>query len=148
MQVIFSRSFAALLESTGVTSNSLEPGVVNTGLSQGITDDPEMRQRLENGVPVEEGVKTHLFLAASSKAAGETGGNWEDCVDISKGLGKAKYLVAAPSLSRKMHDDLWKATEDFIHRVEHPDQATAGNETLGNETLVEPEPEAGASATA
>ena len=124
MQVIFSRSLAARLEGTGVTSNSLEPGVVNTGLSKGITDDPEMQKRLENGVSVEEGAKTHIFLAASAKAGGESGGNWEDCEDLSKGLGKAKYIVAAPSLSQKMHDDLWKATEEFIYRVEHPDTPT------------------------
>ena len=143
MQVIFSRSLAARLEGTGVTSNSLEPGVVNTGLSAGITDDPEMQKRLENGVSVEEGAKTHIFLAASAKAGVESGGNWEDCKDLSKGLGKAKYMLAAPSLSQKMHDDLWKATEAFIYRVEM-DKSAEGERVgapVAERDVVEPEPE-------
>ena len=42
-----------------------------------------------------------------------------DCVDLSKGIvGKSKYVVAASSLSKKMHTDLWVATEALIHRVE------------------------------
>ena len=164
MQVIFSRSLATRLEGTGVTSNSLEPGVVNTGLSKGITDDPEMQKRLENGVSVEEGAKTHIFLAASAKAGGESGGNWEDCEDLSKGLGKAKYIVAAPSLSQKMHDDLWTATEALLYRVEHPDIPTdmtlaqaayqmeeakrAEGEPVAEHGVVEPEPEPEAEADA
>eukprot|EP01048_Picozoa_sp_COSAG05_P009089 COSAG05_NODE_724_length_7726_cov_2.123771_2_plen_76_part_00 len=63
--------------STGVTSNSLEPGIVNTGLSKGITDDPKMKKRIEDGVTVEEGARTQIFLASSSKVTGESGGNWE-----------------------------------------------------------------------
>ena len=40
-----------------VVSSSLEPGVVATNLSAGITDNQAMRKRLENGISVEEGAK-------------------------------------------------------------------------------------------
>lgn len=149
MQVIFSRSLAARLEGTGVTSNSLEPGVVNTGLSQGITDDPAMRKRLENGVSVEEGARCQIFLAASGKASGESGGNWEDCEDISKGLAKAKYIVAAPFLSQKMHEGLWKATEELISSLEQntpSGDGTREGEPSAEPDTAEPEPEAEAAA--
>ena len=73
-----------------------------------------MRAQLENGVSVEEGAKTHIYLAASSKISAETGGNFENCIDISKGLRKGKYLLAGLSLGKKMHSALWEATENFI----------------------------------
>ena len=58
LQVVFSEA-SKTVEGTGITSNSLEPGIVKTGLSATITDDPAMRRRLENGISVEEGSKTH-----------------------------------------------------------------------------------------
>eukprot|EP01050_Picozoa_sp_SAG11_P013166 SAG11_NODE_1519_length_4759_cov_2.821030_3_plen_580_part_00 len=142
MQMIFSRTFAMRLEGTGVTSNSLEPGIVNTGLSHGITDDPAMQKRIQNGVSVEEGARTHIYLAASGKVTGETGGNWEDCIDLSKGLKKGKYLLAAPSLGRKMNDELWAATEDLITQILARNSVVALDPAP--EPELEPTPECGA----
>ena len=86
MQVVFSRELGERLKGTGVTSNSLEPGIVKTGLSKGITDDPAMRKRLENGVSVEEGAQTHIHLAscADSSVTGITSEHWQDCAIISQ----------------------------------------------------------------
>ena len=36
-----------------------------------------MKKRIEDGVTVEEGARTQIFLASSSKITGESGGNWE-----------------------------------------------------------------------
>ena len=60
LQVVFSLALNQRLDGTGVTSNSLEPGIVATNLSKGITDNPAMRQPLEQGVSVEEGDRTSL----------------------------------------------------------------------------------------
>lgn len=117
MQVIFSRELNERLSGTGVISNSLEPGVVKTGLSSGITDDPAMRARLENGVSVEVGARTSIFLCASMKAQ-QGGGNYENCEDISHGLAKAKYLLAAHSLRRTMGPRLWADSEALIAKYE------------------------------
>ena len=51
-----------------VTTNSIEPGVVATNLSKGITDSWLMRKRLEAGITVEEGARTQVAVAASMHA--------------------------------------------------------------------------------
>ncbi len=119
MQVVFSRELDERLQGTGVTSNSLEPGVVKTGLAAGITDDPAMRARLEQGVSVEVGARTSIFLCASLQVQ-HGGGNYADCQDLSLGLGRAKYLLAAHSLRRSMGPRLWEATEALIAALSAP----------------------------
>ena len=114
MQVVFSRELNTRLEGTGVTSNSLEPGIVATNLSAGITDDPAMKKRLEQGVSVEEGAKTHIFLCASQQVNEKGGGNYESCKDISVGLQKFRYILAAHSLRTSVGAHLWDASERLI----------------------------------
>ena len=116
MQVIFSKELGSRLKGTGVTSNSLEPGIVKTGLSKGITDDPAMRKRLENGVSVEEGAKTHIHLASctDSTVTGITGEHWQDCAIISQGLSKFKYILASHNLRKSVGPKLWEASEKMI----------------------------------
>ena len=113
MQIVFSRELDARLQGTGVTSNSLEPGIVQTGLAAGITDDPAMRARLEQGVSVEVGARTSNFLCASMQVP-HGGGHYAECQDLSRGLAKVKYLLAAHSLRRSMGPLLWEATEALI----------------------------------
>jgi NAD(P)-dependent dehydrogenase (short-subunit alcohol dehydrogenase family) len=115
-QVVFSRELNRRLQGTGVTSNSLEPGVVATNLSKGVTDDPAMRKRLEQGVSVEEGARTQIFLAASVKVDGKGGGNWVDCEDVSTGPGKLRYVASAHSLRASMDEALWAASEALIEK--------------------------------
>jgi NAD(P)-dependent dehydrogenase (short-subunit alcohol dehydrogenase family) len=114
LQVIWSRELAHRLEGKNVTSNSLEPGIVKTSLSEGITDDPAMKRKLENGVSVEEGVKTHLKLAISDEVSGTSGEHWEKCKIISKGLSKFKYILAAHDLRASVGPKLWTFTEELI----------------------------------
>jgi NAD(P)-dependent dehydrogenase (short-subunit alcohol dehydrogenase family) len=113
MQVVFSRELNERLQGTGVISNSLEPGIVNTGLARGITDDPAMRARIEQGVSVEVGARTSVFLCASMQAQ-QGGGNYADCQDVSRGLARARYLLAAHSLRRSVGPPLWDASSALI----------------------------------
>lgn len=114
MSVILSRELAHRLEGAGVTSNSLEPGIVKTSLSEGITDDPDMKRRLENGVSVEEGVKTHVHLATSDEVSGVTAQHWEKSRIISQGFQKFKYLIAAHDLRASVGPRLWKHLEAML----------------------------------
>ena len=116
MQVVFSRELNKRLEGTNVTSNSLEPGIVATNLSKGITDNPAMKNRIENGVRVEEGAKTQIFLCSSFKVHGKGGGNYIDCVDNSKGMLKFKYILAAHSLRHSVDAHLWEESEALIQK--------------------------------
>jgi len=63
--VLFTRSLAGKLNGTGVTINSLHPGVVNTKL---------LRKSYDlDGTNVEEGAQTSVFLASSPKVEGVSG---------------------------------------------------------------------------
>ena len=61
-----------------VTTNSIEPGVVATNLSKGITDSWAMRKRLENGTTVEKGARTQVLVAAHRSLVGLTGLHFKD----------------------------------------------------------------------
>jgi NAD(P)-dependent dehydrogenase (short-subunit alcohol dehydrogenase family) len=98
MQLVFSRELNTRLQGTGVTSNSLKPGVVATNLSKGITDDRAMPARLENGVSVQKAATTQISLCGSGALAGRGGGNDVDGADVSTGVGKLRDALAAPSL--------------------------------------------------
>ena len=114
MQVVFSRELNERLSGTGVTSNSLEPGVVATNLSKGITDDPNMKRKVEQGVSVEEGAQTHIFLSSSLQVSGKGGGNYQNSKDISVGMKKFRYILAAHSLRKSVGAHLWDASEELI----------------------------------
>ena len=114
MQIVFSRELNARLAGTGVTSNSLEPGVVATSLSKGITDDPQMRARLENGVSVDVGARTQSFLCGAGAVDGHGGGHWVDCEDVSTGSARGRSVFAAHSLRGDAGPLLWQGTERLI----------------------------------
>ena len=120
MQIVFSRELNRRLEGTNVTSNSLEPGIVATNLSEGITDSASMKQTIENGVSVEEGAKTQIFLCGSFKVHGKGGGNYVDCVDNAKGMLKFKYILAAHSLRHSVDAHLWQESEALIQSHSSP----------------------------
>jgi hypothetical protein len=84
---------------------------VATSLSKGITDDPAMARRLENGVCVEKGASTQVFLASSAACAGVTGEHWQDCAVISRGLATMRYLMAAHEFRASAGPRLWAFIE-------------------------------------
>ena len=114
----FSGELGERLKGTGSQVTVLNQ-VVKTCLSQGITDDPAMRKRLENGVSVEEGAQTQIHLASctDSSVAGVTGEHWQDCAVISRGLSKFKYIMAAHDLRKSVGPKLWQASEKMIAAV-------------------------------
>lgn len=42
------------------------------------------------------------------------GSHWQDCKDISQGVAKWRYLLAAHSIRSSMDDALWNASEALI----------------------------------
>ena len=80
-QIVYSHSLAARLAASSacVTSHSLEPGIVATGLSKGI-DDPMMRSKLERGVSPAEGAQTQIALASlpAADVVPSSGMHWKD----------------------------------------------------------------------
>lgn len=88
LQVLHSRELNARLQNLGVTSNSLEPGIVGgTGLTKNMMEG-SIKENIKKGISVEEGAKTQVFLAASDRVSGKGGGNYVECRDHSKGAGK------------------------------------------------------------
>ena len=114
MTVLFSRELGKRLQGTGVTSNSREPGIVKTHLSEGITDDPAMKKKLENGVSVEKGAETQVHLASSPAVSRVTSEHWLDCKVISHGIAKFRYIIAARHLRASMGPKLWDFTEKLL----------------------------------
>lgn len=116
-QVVHAQELARRLRAEGcrtVTVNSLEPGIVNTNLSAGITDDPAMAARLRNGLTVEEGARTHVFLAASAAVEGVAGKHFVQCRAISTTPYCSTFLLASRSLRPRMAGKLWAWTERLI----------------------------------
>ena len=103
-QIVYSRCLADSLKEFHITSNTCEPGIVNTNLSQGVTD-PNMKQNLQNGISPSDGAKTQIFLCTDEKIEGITKKNFENCEPIHK----MKYILAAPSLSVAYRD--WETLE-------------------------------------
>ena len=75
--VLFTRELARRLSGSGVTANCLHPGVVASRLGQpraGDGGDPSAASFLSsNGITVEEGAETVVYLASSPEAAQMTG---------------------------------------------------------------------------
>lgn len=75
--VLFTRELARRLSGSGVTANCLHPGVVASRLGQpraGDGGDPSAASFLSsNGITVEEGAKTIVYLASSPEATQVTG---------------------------------------------------------------------------
>lgn len=112
-QVIYSKELGKRLAGTGVVTHSLEPGIVNTPLSEGI-EDPSMKANLQKGITVEEGAKTHVHLATHPDVHKHNGEHWEKSKIISKGLSKMKYILAAHDLRASVGTKLWTFTEDML----------------------------------
>jgi NAD(P)-dependent dehydrogenase (short-subunit alcohol dehydrogenase family) len=96
-EVTFTYTLARNLEGTGLTSNCLHPGVVNTKLSRSAA--PGMAALTE-----EEGAQTTIWLALSPEVAGVSGKYFD-----------SRRPVRSSSLSydRGVQDRLWKMAEQL-----------------------------------
>ena len=80
--VLFTRELARRLKGTGVTANSLHPGLIATGLGQ--RDNRFLAIAIwlfmaVRGKPVEQGAKTIVYLASSPDVADVSGAYFQDC---------------------------------------------------------------------
>jgi NAD(P)-dependent dehydrogenase (short-subunit alcohol dehydrogenase family) len=76
MNILFANELARRLKGSGVTSNSLHPGLVSTGFGQnvkGILKEIVSFAVKRVGLTPEKGAETTLYLATSSEVSGVTG---------------------------------------------------------------------------
>ena len=116
MQVIFSRTLNRRLEGTGVTSYSLEPGIVATNLSTGITDNPMLRRRIEQGITVEEGAMTQIMLCGSSTLSDDGGSHWSECQDTSHTLSRWPFFSSSEGQRFDVESALWNASNALVEK--------------------------------
>ena len=109
--IMFSYALARRLAGTGVTTNALHPGFVNTGF--GHNGSALMRtvvglmQRVMALKP-EQGAETMVYLASSPEVAGKTGLYWEKCKPITS---------SAASMVVDDQERWWMASEAFLAKV-------------------------------
>ena len=115
--ILFTRELARRLEGTGVTANSLHPGVVASGFGRtygGVTSIVMRVAQLFMITP-EEGARTSVYLASSPEVEGVTGQYFDKCAP--KEPSRAALEVDAPAR-------LWTVSEEMT-RVREPVRASA-----------------------
>jgi retinol dehydrogenase-12 len=107
--ILFTRALAKRLAGTGVTANSLHPGMVATHLGQ----DNWFARVLGRaflavaGVPAAEGAKTSVYLATAAEVEGVSGGYYAKC--------RPAPLAAAPgALEDAIAERLWAVSEQLV----------------------------------
>ncbi|HEY3784290.1 MAG TPA: SDR family oxidoreductase [Steroidobacteraceae bacterium] len=107
--ILFTRALAARLTGSGVTANSLHPGIVATGLGQtnALASLAVRWIQALRGVPVEEGAKTTLFLATAPEVQHLTGGYYSDCRS-------APLLTAPEAVDDSVAERLWRVSEELV----------------------------------
>jgi NAD(P)-dependent dehydrogenase (short-subunit alcohol dehydrogenase family) len=107
--ILFANELARRLSSTGVTSNSLHPGVVATGWSRGNDTSGLLALGITLIRPFsltpEKGARTSVYLAASPEVAGVTGQYFVKCRP------KAPSAAAQDPTAAAM---LWSLSEEMV----------------------------------
>ena len=109
--ILFTRELAKRLEGTGVTANSLHPGVIASGFgrnNQGVFGFI-MRNLAGPFLGSEEsGARTSVYLATSPEVEGKTGLYWKSSRESTPTRSARDDEAAAK---------LWKASEELVERV-------------------------------
>ena len=105
--VLFTLELAERLKGTGITANSLHPGVVKTGIADKHTGKlVQLAWRIfewyQKAISVEEGAKTSIYLASSPEVEGETGKYYDLC----KHKWHSKY-----SQTEGLKEKVWELSE-------------------------------------
>jgi NAD(P)-dependent dehydrogenase (short-subunit alcohol dehydrogenase family) len=107
MNILFTNELARRLKGTGVTANSLHPGVVRTGFGKNngslMAFIMGLFQRF--GVSADEGAKTMVYLSSSLAVKGITGEYWYK--ERSKQANAEAYNEAAQA-------KLWRVSEELL----------------------------------
>jgi NAD(P)-dependent dehydrogenase (short-subunit alcohol dehydrogenase family) len=111
--ILFTRELAKRLESTGVTANSLHPGVIASGF--GHTYGGAISVVLKVVKPFlatpEEGAKTQVWLASSPEVEGITGNYFEKCAEAKP----SRRALEADAPAR-----LWEISEKLVGIAKPP----------------------------
>ncbi|MFC4638354.1 SDR family oxidoreductase [Deinococcus hohokamensis] len=104
MNVLFAAALARRLEGTGVTSNTLHPGLVRTGFGQDMTGPMRWLLGAANlfALSPAQGARTSVYLATSPDVRGVTGQYFEQCRP------KRPHALA---LDTAAQDRLWALSE-------------------------------------
>ncbi len=95
--VLFTQSLADKLNGTGVTVNALHPGVVNTKL---------LRKSYDlNGISVEEGAQTSVYLVSSPEVEGVSGKYFKNMQE---------RTASEFSQDRNLQDAFWKLSKEMV----------------------------------
>ena len=107
--VVFSNRLAAITAGTGVVSNALCPGLVDTNLLTGNRDfGPAYIERLKARMrPAQQGADIPLFLATADEAAAMSGGFFIRSV----GRGRQPVKVAQDG---QLAERLWRVSESLL----------------------------------
>ena len=129
MNVLFANALARRLRGTDVTSNSLHPGVVDTGFGKTSTGLNRLVSRAANlfSITPEKGAETSLYLATSPEVASVTG----------------QYFVKKKSAraNRAAYDEdaqerLWEVSEKFLAEWLAPVENAAPEESRADADAV------------
>ncbi len=96
--IVATYELAEKLEGSGVTVNCLHPGVVDTKMLHSAFPTAQ-------GISIEEGAKSSIYLASSDEVAEINGAYFEEC----------KPLASAPlTYDKEIQKALWKKCEEWV----------------------------------
>jgi retinol dehydrogenase 12 len=108
--ILFTRALARRLAGTGVTANSLHPGLVATGIGQTTWFARwvwRMIVVLRGGISSQEGARTSLHLATSPEVEGISGEYYSKC--------RPAQLQSSPeAVSDAVSERLWKVSAELV----------------------------------
>ena len=109
MNVLFANALARRLEGTGVTSNSLHPGVVRSGFGKTLTGIEGFILGIVSlfSITPERGAETSLYLATSGEVTGVTGTYF-----AAKKIARANPIAYDESAQ----DRLWTLSEKMVSK--------------------------------
>jgi retinol dehydrogenase 12 len=108
--ILFTRALARRLAGSNVTTNSLHPGLIATGIGQ---TNPlgrlgwKLIVMLRGGIPVEEGARTSVYLATSPEVEGASSGYYVKCH-------LAELQTRAEAVSDAVGERLWNISEKLV----------------------------------
>jgi len=109
MNVLFSNALARRLQGSGVTSNSLHPGIINTGFGKTVGGPLRALYWLSNlfAISVQQGAQTSLYLATSPEVDGVSGQYFV----------KQKPAQANPlATDQQAQERLWALSEELLSK--------------------------------